>query len=88
MPPYRDLQAPDGLYEFKSIQDAWQRWFLDGGAGILPSIAAYKVCKTEHKTPQLQTLPDLQLQSWVGKTKQSVSPEVVNKSMYLVNNAK
>lgn len=88
MHPFRDLQAPDSLYEFKSTQDVWQTWFLDGGAGILPSIVTYKVYKTEHKTPQLQTLPDLQLQYWVGKTKQSESPEVVNKSMYLVNNAK
>lgn len=50
--------------------------------------AQHKVCKTDHKTPQLQPLPDLQLQSQVGKTKQSENPEVANKSMYLVNNAK
>lgn len=88
MQPYRDLQAPDSLYEFKSMEDGWQRWFLHGGARILPSIVAYKVCETDHKTPQLQPLPDLQLQSQVGKSKQSENPEVANKSMYLVNNAK
>lgn len=65
-----------------------KRQFLDGGVRILPSVVAYKICKTDHKTPQLQPLPDLQLQSWVGKTKQSESPGVANNSMYLVNNAK
>lgn len=49
------------------MQDGSHRWFVDRGAGILPSVVAYKVREIEDRSLQLQPLPDLQLQSRGGK---------------------
>lgn len=48
-----------GVCKMDHMGDFW----MQGGARILSSIVAYKVWETEHRSPQLQPLPDLQLQS-------------------------